>query len=105
MATTDWVPELTFAAKLALVRNRMGWNSKEAALACGLPATSWRNWEQGKRPHDYEKVCRAVAGRTGVSMHWLAFGSTPRPQILDWSDLRSIAATDEQDESLNNRRG
>lgn len=70
-----WVPDLTtFAARLAVVRNRMGWNAKEAALACGLPATSWRNWEAGKRPHDLAEVCTTIARRTGVPAAWLAFG-------------------------------
>lgn len=64
----------------------MGWNAKEAALACGLPAQSWRNWEAGKRPHDYIDVCRKIATRTGCSAEWLAMGgvitssfSTPFP--------------------------
>lgn len=70
------MPELTFPARLALVRNRMGWNGKEAALACGLPPQSWRNWESGKRPHDYEQVCRAIAARTGCSLMWLLTGAT-----------------------------
>lgn len=70
-----WVPDLsTFAARLAVIRQGMGWNAKEAALACGFPAQSWRNWEQGKRPHDYARVCQQVAARTGVPAQWLAFG-------------------------------
>lgn len=79
-ATTGsaWVPELTFAARLALVRNRMGWNAKEAALACGLPAQSWRNWEATKRPHDFEAVCRKIADRTGCDLAWLMGASNPR---------------------------
>jgi hypothetical protein len=78
--TEQWIPDLTtFAARLAVVRQGMGWNSKEAALACGLPATSWRNWEAGKRPHDFAKVCEAIARRTGVPPMWLAFG----PERLD----------------------
>ena len=41
-----WVPDTsTFGARLALVRQRMGWNLKEAALACQLPQGSWREWE------------------------------------------------------------
>lgn len=67
---------MTFSARLALVRNRMGWNAKEAALACGLPAQSWRNWEQGVRPHNYPEVCQLIADRTGCEASWL-FGITP----------------------------
>ena len=65
---------MTFAARLAVVRNRMGWNAKEAAVMCGLPSQSWRNWETGKHPHDYERVCIAIADHTGVSLRWLALG-------------------------------
>jgi len=50
--TETWVPELTFGARLALVRHKMGWNIKEAATSCGLPAQSWRGWEvDGREPH------------------------------------------------------
>ena len=73
--STSWVPsDQSFASRLALVRHEMGWNSKEAALACGLPASSWRNWEAGKRPHDYEKVCKAISDRTGADLIWLSLG-------------------------------
>jgi len=75
-STHGWVPsDQAFAARLALVRNRMGWNLKEAALACGLPPSSWTNWEtKGKRPHDYVQVCQAIANRTGANFEWLALG-------------------------------
>lgn len=68
---TGWVPELTFAARLALVRNRLGWNTKEAARACDLPAQSWRNWEAGTLPRDYVETCQKIAAGTGVSLDWL----------------------------------
>lgn len=72
---TGWIPsDDGFAARLALVRNRMGWNAKEAALACGLPPQSWRNWEAGVRPHDHAQVCRAIAAHTGANIEWLALG-------------------------------
>jgi DNA-binding XRE family transcriptional regulator len=86
-APQGWVPELTFPARLAVVRNRMGWNAKEAALACGLPAQSWRNWEAGTRPHDYIQVCEKIAARTGANLEWLVgvgpFGTsqTPNPGL------------------------
>jgi len=67
-----WVPTLTFAAKLALVRHQMQWNMKEAALACGLPPQSWRGWELQRRlPHDIRTVARRIHERTGVSREWL----------------------------------
>lgn len=79
-----WVPSDTaFAARLALVRHKMGWNAKEAALACGLSAQSWRNWETGgMRPHDYAQVCQAIAARTGANVEWLALGPRQEPITL-----------------------
>ena len=75
-AAEPWVPTLTFKARLALVRNHMDWNTKEAALACGLPPQSWRNWEKGFKPRDYASACALIADRTGVDRDWLAFGMT-----------------------------
>jgi hypothetical protein len=70
-----WVPDVsTFGSRLALVRQRMGWgNVKEAAMACGQPVSSWRNWERdGRMPRDYISVCQAVSRVTGVDVNWLA---------------------------------
>lgn len=80
MTTSDaspqvWVPELTFGARLALVRHRMGWNIKEAAAACGLPAQSWRGWEvQGREPHRLTTIAMTIATRTGCDYLWLVHG-------------------------------
>ncbi len=74
-----WVPDVsTFGARLALVRQRMGWNIKEAAEECGLPVASWRNWEAGKQPRDLVGVCRRISDRTGAQVQWLVFGSPSR---------------------------
>lgn len=71
----SWVPELTFGARLALIRHRMGWNVKEAAAACGLPAQSWRGWEiAGHLPRRYVEIAKQIAAATGVDYHWLVFG-------------------------------
>ena len=53
----------TFGARLALVRQHMGWgNVKEAALACGLPPETWRTWERDNvKPRNYEEVCVKIA--------------------------------------------
>lgn len=70
-----WRPDdTTFGARLALVRQHMGWgNVKEAALACGLPVASWRNWERdGRQPRDYVAVCMKISERTGADLAWLA---------------------------------
>src|SRR5262245_5430234 len=73
--TETWVPELTFGARLALIRHRMGWNIKEAAAACGLPAQSWRGWEvDGHLPRRYITIAMAIANRTGCDYLWLVHG-------------------------------
>lgn len=73
----NWVPELTFGARLALVRHRKGWNIKEAASACGLPAQSWRGWElEGREPHRKDTIAMTIATTTGVDFLWLAHGPT-----------------------------
>lgn len=85
MTVTDigvdrWVPELTFGARLALIRQAMQWNIKEAAKECGLPATSWRQWEvAGHLPRRYVDTCKAIATRTGVDYHWLIDGTATGP--------------------------
>jgi hypothetical protein len=49
-ARTGWVPDdSTFAARLALVRQRMGWNVKKAADECGIAVENWRRWERRSR--------------------------------------------------------
>ena len=73
--TRSWVPELTFGARLALVRHAMGWNMKEAAANCGLPAQSWRQWEVGGHmPRRVVDVAKQIAGVTGVDYLWLLLG-------------------------------
>ena len=75
-----WVPTLnTFGARLAVVRQRMGWgNLKEAAIACGLPPASWRSWERdGVSPRRVVEIARGISERTGVDYMWLLTGQTP----------------------------
>jgi hypothetical protein len=82
-----WVPDVdSFAVRLMLIRHRMGWNAKQAAVACGLPAQSWREWESmRRRPRDYEATCRRVAARTGCDLVWLMVGRLPVPgQSVGW---------------------
>ena len=71
-----WIPsDDAFAARLALIRNRKGWNVKEAAMACGVAPQSWRNWELGVRPHDFQQACEVIAEHSGANINWLALGS------------------------------
>lgn len=72
-----WIPtDATFAARLALIRQRMGWgNVAEAAHACGLPVASWRNWERdGREPRRAVEIAQIIAGRTGCDLMWLLMG-------------------------------
>lgn len=76
-----WVPSTDgFGVRLVLLRHGMGWNAKEAAMACGIAAQNWREWEQsGRRPRDYEGVCKQIAERTRCDLIWLMTG-TPSPE-------------------------
>lgn len=72
-----WTPDdSTFGARLALIRQRMGWgNIAKAAKECGLPVDSWRNWEvDGREPHRLVTISMTIAGRTGCDVHWLTYG-------------------------------
>lgn len=66
----------TFGARLALVRQRMGWgNVKAAAEACGLPVESWRNWERdGVEPRRLTTIAMAIATKAGCDYLWLVHG-------------------------------
>lgn len=75
-----WVPDLSsFGARLALVRQAMGWgNVKQAAQLCGIPVETWRTWERdGMTPRAYINACMKIAGVTGVDLNWLAVGPQP----------------------------
>src|SRR5262245_32692478 len=43
-----WIPDgSTFGARLAMVRQHVGWGNVElAATECGVPVQSWRRWER-----------------------------------------------------------
>jgi hypothetical protein len=77
-----WVPDLTsFGARLALVRQHVGWgNVKQAAEACGIPPETWRSWERdGMTPRSYMNACMKIAGVTQVDLNWLAVGPAGAP--------------------------
>lgn len=88
-----WVPDLaTFGARLALVRQRMGWtNIKEAAEACAIAPQTWRYWEAGKfEPRQLVSACMKIAGVTGVDYRWLALGPDDRTAA---GTIRSVSDT------------
>jgi hypothetical protein len=69
------VDDSEFAARLALVRWKMRWNTKEAARQCDLPAASWASWEGGSMPRRYTDICHQIANATGADYLWLVTGS------------------------------
>ena len=69
--------DATFAARLALVRNDMQWNLKEAAIECGFQMNAWANWEAGRQPRSYQDVCEQISKRTGIDLVWLMMGAKP----------------------------
>jgi transcriptional regulator with XRE-family HTH domain len=88
MDSARWVPDTrAFGARLALVRQHMGWNQKEAALACGLKPSSWREWEmRGRGPHNLQDVAELISERTNCDDYWLLTGKThesPHPTVPD----------------------
>ncbi len=82
--TTDpaWVPKDTFGARLALVRQRMGWNVREAATTCGQKPQSWSNWEDGAGCRHMEDVARAISDATGCDYVWLMAGGPLRSRCF-----------------------
>ena len=66
----------TFGARLALVRQHMGWgNVKTAAEKCGLPVESWRNWERdGVEPRRLTTIAMTIASVAGCDYLWLVHG-------------------------------
>jgi hypothetical protein len=89
----------TFGARLALVRQRMGWgNVKEAAEACGIPAENWRRWERdGREPHRITAIARQISTATGCDYLWLLVGpeggSMPATHAYTGSDEHVTSAT------------
>lgn len=101
-----WIPRDTFGARLALVRQHMGWNTAQAAAACGLGDVNWRKWEHGRSPRNVHEVARQIADRTGCDYSWLMLGSSgglalrglPKPDltVLDGGRRRAGRAADLQ---------
>ena len=92
-AERGWVPADLLQVRLAQVRNRMGWNAKEAAVACGFPAQSWRNWEAGQQPRDLVGVCERISDVTGVNVEWLMRGARANyADAMSWCLADVVAA-------------
>lgn len=91
-----WIPnDRTFGARLALVRQHMGWgNVDRAAEECGIRPNSWRNWERdNRRPMRYDETCALIAARTGCDRYWLMTGERRRGDgdvVTDRSGSRPV---------------
>ena len=82
------VPFDTFAARLAIVRVALGGvNVKAAAEMCGIEPVTWRRWEQGRKPRDYESNARRIARRARVSEDWLFRGGPLVIASSPWNSL------------------
>jgi hypothetical protein len=86
----------TFGARLALVRQHMGWgNVKTAAEKCGLPVESWRNWERdGVEPRRLTTIAMTIASVAGCDYLWLVHGpdrGSVRPTTRYAGEARVIA--------------
>lgn len=72
-----WVADdETFGARLAMIRQKMGWgNVAKAARECGVATDSWRNWEtENVEPHRLQTIALAIATRAGCNYIWLCHG-------------------------------
>lgn len=87
-----WVPEDTFGARLAQVRQHLRWNTKRAAETCGINDQSWRNWEAGSLPRDVYATARQIAEATGCSERWLIMGDQNLKDVTG-ADLRLVHST------------
>jgi hypothetical protein len=91
-AESAWIPSTDdFGARLAMVRHKMGWNVKEAARECGLPAATWRLWEvDGALPRNIVTIGMAIAQRTGCDYLWLVHGPSRGAQVRTTAYLSRI---------------
>lgn len=89
----------TYAGRLELIRSHMGWNIKEAARECGVPAATWRLWEvEGALPRNLVTISMAIASRTNVDLDWLVYGPqgktvAPNGRYVDTRVIARIAPT------------
>lgn len=78
------VPADTFANRLLLARRMNGLTIKQAADLIagemdGDVASSWSNWENGRRPRDAPETIRIIAAALDVDQEWLMFGGPLSP--------------------------
>jgi transcriptional regulator with XRE-family HTH domain len=75
--TQGWVPSADhFGARLALVRNYLQLNIKQAAERAGVDNASWNMWEKGRQPRDLVDKARQISSALGCDFIWLLTGSS-----------------------------
>lgn len=74
-APAGWVPQDSFADRLARIRRHHRWNYTQASIECGFPRQNWRMWEVGGvEPSKLADVIKKIHARTGVDRDWLMWG-------------------------------
>lgn len=79
--TRGRVPADTFANRLLLARRMNGLTIKEAAALIQVEgekdvASSWSNWENGRRPRDVLETVQRIATALDCDLEWLMFGGS-----------------------------
>jgi transcriptional regulator with XRE-family HTH domain len=80
------IPADTFANRLLLARRMNGLTIKQAAELIQVEgerdvASSWSNWENGRRPRDAPDTIRIIATALDVDEQWLMFGGPLSPSV------------------------
>lgn len=93
----SWIPDdNSLRVRLAKIRAVMGWKTVTvAAKTCGVPVSTWRNWEAGAQPHKVQDVARRIAERTAVDYGWIVGGpdsANPTSRGADQPPLRLVDA-------------
>lgn len=71
-----WVPPDTFGSRILRARKYLKLSAKRAALLCGIPPSTWSNWEAGATPENIAEIARTIANTLGVDRDWLLYGVT-----------------------------
>ena len=87
--STELVPEWTLGDRLRKARELAGLQAVQLADDLGINRHSVANYETG-RTSPRRLVIEAWARRTGVSLHWLQNGESPRPDGPDGGSEQEV---------------
>lgn len=90
--STTWVPTLTFAHRLVMVRKQLGLTVEDAAVRCGIPHATWTTWERGTNPRNMATAVEKIEQGLGADRQWLMWGTGAqfRCTVRDPSDQRGL---------------